>query len=232
MATTYPIFLEIGSKRTIAGAIDWPGWCRIARDEESALAALLAYGPRCAAVLRPARLGFTAPKETASLKVVERVRGNATTDFGAPDAVLAADAEPFDRAALRRYTAILKAVWRAFDHAAEAAEGVELKKGPRGGGRDLDKIVEHTWGAEAAYVRSLGWKVKVESGTPPAEALAQIRQAMLDALAAGARGELAERGPRGGKLWSPRQAVRRAAWHVLDHAWEIEDQAKGGEGGI
>ena len=26
------------------------------------------------------------------------------------------------------------------------------------------------------------------------------------------------------KPWSPRYAVRRAAWHVLDHAWEIEDR--------
>jgi hypothetical protein len=24
--------------------------------------------------------------------------------------------------------------------------------------------------------------------------------------------------------WPPRYVVRRAAWHVLDHAWEIEDR--------
>jgi hypothetical protein len=44
------------------------------------------------------------------------------------------------------------------------------------------------------------------------------------ALAAGARGELPERGPRGGARWTPRSFVRRVAWHVLDHAWEIEDR--------
>jgi hypothetical protein len=38
------------------------------------------------------------------------------------------------------------------------------------------------------------------------------------------RGELAERGPRGGIRWPARYYVRRAAWHVLDHAWEIEDR--------
>ncbi len=227
-----PIFFEIGSKRAISGSIDWPGWCRIARDEETALAALLAYGPRYAAAMRAARLGFRAPRSVQEFDIVERVKGNATTDFGAPDAALAADAEPFDPTALYRFTAILRAAWKAFDDAVAAAEGVELRKGPRGGGRNLDKIVEHAWGGEAAYVGALGWKVKVEAGTPPPEALEQVHQALLDGLAAGARGELPERGPRGGTLWSPRRAVRRAAWHVLDHAWEIEDRAKGGEGGI
>jgi hypothetical protein len=24
--------------------------------------------------------------------------------------------------------------------------------------------------------------------------------------------------------WEPRYAVRRSAWHALDHAWEIEDR--------
>ncbi len=33
------------------------------------------------------------------------------------------------------------ASWTAFDATAEAAAGHELRKGPRGGGRDLDKIV-------------------------------------------------------------------------------------------
>jgi lambda repressor-like predicted transcriptional regulator len=25
-------------------------------------------------------------------------------------------------------------------------------------------------------------------------------------------------------IWPPRYAVRRGVWHVLDHAWEIEDK--------
>ena len=28
----------------------------------------------------------------------------------------------------------------------------------------------------------------------------------------------------GGARWTPRYFVRRAAWHVLDHAWELEDR--------
>jgi len=42
-----PVYLESGSRRTFAGAIDWPGWCRSGRDEASALEALLSYGPLC-----------------------------------------------------------------------------------------------------------------------------------------------------------------------------------------
>ncbi len=47
---------------------------------------------------------------------------------------------------------------------------------------------------------------------------------MLAGLGAGARGEIPERGSRGGTLWTPRYFVRRVAWHTLDHAWELEDR--------
>jgi len=28
-----------------------------------------------------------------------------------------------------------------------------------------------------------------------------------------------------GKKWTVRYAARRIAWHVLDHAWEMQDRA-------
>jgi len=34
-------YLEIGKKRIVACALDWPGWARSARTEELALAALM-----------------------------------------------------------------------------------------------------------------------------------------------------------------------------------------------
>ncbi len=37
-----PVYLEVGPRRIFAGAIDWPGWCRSGRDEETALEALVA----------------------------------------------------------------------------------------------------------------------------------------------------------------------------------------------
>jgi hypothetical protein len=87
-ANNIDVYLEIGKKRTFAGAIEWPGWCRSGRDEGSALQALLDYGPRYASMLRAARLGFHAPADVAAFVVVERLAGNTTTDFGAPDVAL------------------------------------------------------------------------------------------------------------------------------------------------
>jgi hypothetical protein len=51
-----PIYLESGSKRTFAGALEWPGWCRGGKTEAAAIEALLAYAPRYAAALQTAGL--------------------------------------------------------------------------------------------------------------------------------------------------------------------------------
>lgn len=219
------VYLEVGSRRTFAAALDWPGWCRVGRDETTALQALFECGPRYARILRPARLGFQAPKDVSAFAMVERLKGNATTDFGAPDMAPAGDAQPLDDVELRRLQTLLKACWRAFDAAVEMAEGKTLRTGPRGGGRSLDKIVEHVLGAaRQSYLISLGGKAP----QPKSAALSPepIRQACLETLVASAHGEIAAYGPRGGKRWSPRYFVRREAWHVLDHVWEIEDRLK------
>ena len=205
-------------KRTFAGALNWPGWCRMGKDEDSALRALFEYGPRYGRILRRTRLGFQVPDDISAFVVVDRLKGNATTDFGAPDMAPAGDEGPLDEAELRRLQAILRASWRAFDAAVEMAEGKTLRTGPRGGGRKLDRIVEHVLGAERGYLSSLGGKVS------QSESLEGTRQAILKTLVASTRGEIAEFGPRGGKRWSPRYFVRREAWHVLDHVWEIEDR--------
>ena len=221
------VYLELGSKRTIAGAIDWPGWCRIGRDEASALQALVDYAPRYARVVRAASLGFHAPTDTAAFTVIERLKGNMTTDFGAPAIAPAGDARPVTPAELVRLQKLLKASWRAFDTAVSAAKGKELAKGPRGGGRDLDKIVAHVLGADEAYLGQLGVKIKWAADDATGRERSQAGQAIQKALAASARGEIPARGPRGGLRWTPRYFCRRAAWHILDHAWEIEDRAKG-----
>ena len=223
-----PVYLEIGAKRTFAGAIDWPGWCRSGRDEESALQALLHHGPRYARVVRAKELQFHAPADAGSFVVVERLKGNATTDFGAPDMTPPSDTMPINDAELKRLQNVLKSCWRAFNTAVRSAEGKELHKGPRGGGRELDAVVRHVLGSDASYVSSLGWKVKQAEEADLNEELKRTRKAILEALTAAAHGEVAERGPRGGIRWKPRYFVRRVAWHVLDHAWEIEDRIENG----
>jgi hypothetical protein len=221
------VYLEIGKKRTFAGAIDWPGWCRSGRDEPSALQALFDYGPRYTRALRNARLGFKAPAHLSVFTVIERLKGNATTDFGAPDMAPSIDSEPVNSVELQRLQRILKACWRAFDTNVKAATGKALRTGPRGGGRELEGIIQHVLGSDAGYLAQLGWKLEkggVDDLDELATQLDRTRKAILKGLTSAARGEIPARGPRGGVRWKPRYFVRRLAWHVLDHAWEIEDR--------
>lgn len=225
---TIEVYLEIGAKRTFAGAVEWPGWCRSGRDEASALQSLLDYAPRYGRAVHTALLGFKPPKGIAALVVVERLKGGADTDFGTPGIAPSRDIEPVNDADLKLFQSLLKACWNAFDAIAASAKRKKLRTGPRGGGRDLEKMIGHVQAAEHAYVTRLGWNWKLQ-GDVDAEAslsaqLERTHEAALKALAASALGELPERGPRGGLHWSPRYFVRRAAWHLLDHAWEIEDR--------
>jgi hypothetical protein len=220
------VYLEVGKKRTLAGAVDWPGWCRIGRDESTALQALFDYGPRYAQVLHETRLGFQAPAELTAFAVVERLAGTATTDFGVPVLGPAGDTRPVDDAELARFQALLQACWHAFDVAATAAAGKELRKGPRGGGRDVEGITRHVLGSDAGYLAHIGGKPAPGDGPPLDEDKARLRQAILQGLAAAAHGEVPAPGPRDRVRWTPRYFVRRSAWHVLDHAWEIEDRSK------
>src|SRR5215813_4540375 len=90
------VALEIGKTRTFASALEWPGWARSGHDEAAALAALLAYGPRYQRAMRSAQPGFHAPTTPAAFTVTERVTGDATTDFGAPNRAPAVDGAPVD----------------------------------------------------------------------------------------------------------------------------------------
>lgn len=218
------VYVEVGSKRVFAGAVDWPGWCRGARDEGSALDALLDYGPRYVGVLEGSGVRFMPPARTATLRVVEHLKGDATTDFGAPSIAPEADASSVDRRWLTRDLKILRACWRAFDRAVGAVQG-PLTKGPRGGGRDVNAIVAHVVGAEASYVRSIGANARAFEEAATDAAREEERALVLEALERAVTDGIPERGPRGGKRWSARYFVRRAAWHVLDHAWEIEDRS-------
>lgn len=219
-----PVYLEIGRKRVFAGSVDWPGWTRSGRDENAAIDTLLAYAPRYAKVLRGTGLKFDPPSRLTALTLVERLSGNATTDFGAPDLPPTSDTKPIATKDLERFQTILRASWRALDRAGDAAEGKELTKGPRGGGRDLDKIVDHVLGSDESYLSRLGAKAP---RSEPHERAVRLRATILDTLERVARDGVPV-GPRGGKRWTPRYFVRRSAWHVLDHAWELEDRTPPG----
>jgi hypothetical protein len=218
------VFAEVGKKRIFAGAVDWPGWCRSGRDEKTAVQALIDSGPRYAQILHNRGIATQIPRAAFDFTVIERHEGNATTDFGAPAVLLDADRAPMDRVELERLETLLQACWQAFDNAVERATGRELRKGPRGGGRDVEMILEHVLGADQAYLAKLAWKHKIEGGKNPTEELSRMRQAILNALEAARKGDIPEQGPRGGTVWPVRYFIRRVAWHVVDHAWEIEDR--------
>ena len=95
-------------------ALDWPGWCRSAKNEEAALEALAVYVPRYAHVAELAGASFPATVGDA-FDVVERLPGNATTDFGAPAMFAAADSEPVAKERAGRFAALLRASWTCFD---------------------------------------------------------------------------------------------------------------------
>ena len=219
-AGRFAVYLELGTRRVFACAVDWPGWCRSGPDEAGALQALLEYAPRYAKVIGSARLGFRPPDRVSGLEVVERLKGTATTDFGAPGVIPSVDRASAEAGDYARLEKVLGAAWRTLDSARKRARGRELSKGPRGGGRELEAIVRHVVEADVGYLGAFGWKVRPSGGTD--ERVREVRDAMREALRASARGEIPETGPRGGSRWPVRYFVRRVAWHVVAHAWEIE----------
>lgn len=203
------IYLENGPKKVFACSLDWPGWCRVAKGEEAAIDRLTAYAPRYRLIAERAGMAF----EPGPPEIVARVPGGTTTDFGAPQAVPPQDLEPVGEDTARREVALLRAAWELFDEVA-AASPEELRKGPRGGGRDLTKMIGHVQDAERSYARQVGVR------HPPYRSRADV-----DAL----RAELAEVlarpwQPPQTTAWPPAYARRRLAWHVIDHLWEIEDR--------
>ncbi len=172
---------------------------------------MLAYAPRYVTVVERAELKLPGSVE---LSVVERLPGSATTVFGAPGAIAERDAERLTPAQLRRLVALLRAAWATFDEVVAGAPS-ELRKGPRGGGRDRDKMVDHVCGAEVGYAATLRLKLK-QPAYRDAAAVAEFRDAIVSGLEK----------PTSDARWPARYAARRIAWHALDHAWEIEDRSK------
>lgn len=211
------LYIEEGKRRVFACAVDWPGWCRAAKDEDSAIEALLAYAPRYSVVCRAAGVtfGVTAKQK---VEVTERLAGGATTDFGAPEKVASSDRRPLGGKQLEIQVALLAAAWKMFDRTTARAPA-SLRKGPRGGGRDRDAIVAHVVGAESAYARKLGVRMKAPQ-PGESKAKAELRGAITDATRSAARGKQSP-----DSKWPPRYALRRIAWHVLDHMWEVEDRS-------
>jgi hypothetical protein len=210
--------LEQGrKKRVVACAFDWPGWDRSATIGTDVLAVLAAYRDRYTRVAELAGFGaeFGA---TGEFEVVERVDGIGMTDFyGLSGRAAAAENDPMTDAGCERKIALLRASWSTFDDLA-ARVSPELRKGPRGGGRELDQIIRHVNGAEIEiFAPKVGVKFPPETADN-ARALRAYRDAFVEGIRQHhARGEPA-------RSWALQYLIRRCAWHMLDHAWELEDR--------
>jgi hypothetical protein len=214
------VVLEVAERRAFASALDWPGWSRGAKTPDEALQALLDYADRYARVARRAKVAFSPPATLRGMEVVERLGGGGGTEFGVPSEPAAAEDDPLTARDLKRLVGLLEAAWATFDAVADRGKGVELRLGPRGGGRQVPKIVDHVREAEAAYVHQLGTKV-AERG------MAELRRDFVETLIARAEARDLARPNKVKRPWGPRYAARRSAWHALDHAWEIEDRSPG-----
>jgi hypothetical protein len=197
------VAVEVGQKKSFASALDWPGWARSGRDEAAAIEMLLDYVERYRVVTDRAGIEF----EPGRVDVVERLAGSATTDFGAPGAIAERELRLLREPEAERIAALVSAAWDVLDDVVAEAPA-ELRKGPRGGGRDRDKMVKHVVEAEQSYARKLGLDKPNQRPYLRRDIVAAIGERPTDTA------------------WPVRYAARRIAWHVLDHAWEIEDRSE------
>jgi len=204
------VYIEAGGKRTFASAAGWPGWCRSGKTEQAALEALAAYIPRYSKIAKLARLEL--PKDAKDFTVVERLTGNATTEFGAPAIPARDESKPMTAKEAERMCALVEACWTYLDQVVAKAP-TELRKGPRGGGRDRDEIYDHVLGAEMEYAKRIGTRLEQPDGKDK-QGVRAFHHAILESLS----------NPNREEKWPVAYAARRTAWHTLDHAWEIEDR--------
>jgi hypothetical protein len=218
MSDPIRVMIEQGKKkRAVASAFDWPGWDRSAKSEDQALAVLAAYRPRYAKVAERAGL-VDAFGATGDLEVVERLEGVGMTDFyGLSFRSARPEYEQMSEAECERKIALLRASWAYFDDVASHVSA-ELRKGPRGGGRDREQIVRHANGAEIyEFAPKVAVKVPLDTRERPDD-LRVYRDAFCAAIREhNARGASA-------RTWTVQFVIRHSAYHMLDHAWEMEDR--------
>ena len=212
-------------KRSVAFSLDWPGWNRGAKSPELALETLESYRERYAPV---ADLAGMAREFAAAgpLEVVEDRVGPGSVDFwGISFSASSTEHGPMGEAEFERAIALLRASWKYFDGVA-ARVSPEMRKGPRGGGRDRDRIIRHVIRNESEeFAKQVGLRIPEEGALTP-DGLRQHRATYVEAMRAYNAGEVERRM----RSWSLPFLIRHSAFHTLDHAWEMEDKDLSGEG--
>ena len=156
-------------------------------------------------------------KQFAALEgidVVEQYRGTGSTDFwGISFAFSSFDGRPRSDAELERELTLMRACWTFFD-GVRARVSAEMQKGPRGGGRDRDRIVRHTLATEQDWAKKIGVRVPEGSVVTDDRGLKGWRDHYCEAIRVlHSEGKLA-------RTWPLPFLIRHTAYHVLDYAWK------------
>lgn len=232
MTNRIRVTLETGpkGKKVAAVAPDWPGLERGAKTGEQAIEKLRSYMPRYSQVAKLAGMNaeFDAIK---NVDVIEQYPGTGSTDFwGISFAFSSIDKQDMSDDELERELRLMQACWAFFDDV-RGRVSAEMRKGPRGGGWDRDRIVRHTLAAEQDWAKGVG--VVTEAVTPDGtiptdEALKAYRAAYCQAVQ-----DYHSQGKMAGNVakWPLRFLIRHTAFHTMDHAWEMEDKDLGAPGG-
>jgi hypothetical protein len=215
------VTLEIGpkSKKVVAVASDWPGLERGSKTDEEALERLRSYIPRYSQVAKLAEMDaeFDTVK---NVKVVEQYPGTGSTDFwGISFAFSSIDKQGMSGDELERELTLMQACWVFFDNVRRRVSA-EMQKGPRGGGRDRNHIVRHTFAAEQNWAKMIG-VLTPDNAMLTGKGLKAHRDAYCYAIR-----DYHSQDKLAGKMakWPLRYLIRHTAFHALDHAWEMEDK--------
>jgi len=204
-------------KRFVAWAPDWPGLERGAKTPEAAVESLQEYIPRYVPVAKLAKLDAELAGATV-MDVVERYPGTGSTDFwGISFAYSSVDSLALSHEQLTREIALMRACWRRFDVVRHRVSA-EMRKGPRGGGRDRDRIVRHTLATVQEWARKVGVTTPSGDVIVDADGLKAYRAAHCRAITSfNSEGKMA-------RTWPLRFLIRHTAFHTMDHTWEMEDK--------
>ena len=221
MANHTRVTLEIGpkGKKVVAVAPDWPGLERGAKTGEDAIERLRSYFPRYSQVAKLAEM-YAEFNTIKNVRVVEQYPGTGSTDFwGISFAFSSIDQQAMSGAALERELTLMRACWAFFDDV-RSRVSAEMKRGPRGGGRDRDHIIRHTVAAEQDWARMIG-VLTPDDAMLTGDGLKSHRDAYCQAIR-----DYHSQGKLAGKMakWPLRYLIRHTAFHTLDHAWEMEDK--------
>ncbi len=213
------VALEMGpkGKKCVAVAPDWPGLERGAKIPELAVENLRLYFHRYVRVAELAGLGDEFSPDSVP-DVVERYPGVGSTDFwGISFAFSSIDERAMSNGELNRELALMQACWEHFDVVRKQVSP-QMRKGPRGGGRDRDHIVRHTLAVEQDWAKKLGVRTPQDAVITETRRLKTYRRDYCEAIRDHhANGPMA-------RSWPLRFLIRHTAFHTMDHAWEMADK--------